>query len=78
MYCLGVKLFLRPCFRIALGELVIRKALLLCMLLKSQTTAIVSGTACNVPELFAAFEGLGFVYICMFSPMFYCLLSGID
>lgn len=34
----------------------IRKALLLCMLLKSQTTAIVSGTACNVPELFAAFE----------------------
>lgn len=34
----------------------IRKALHLCMLLKSQTTATSSGTACNVLELFAAFE----------------------
>lgn len=34
----------------------IRRALLLCTLLKSQATATSSGVACNVPELFAAFE----------------------
>lgn len=33
-----------------------RKEVLLCVLLKSQTTATFSDTVCNVPEVFAAFE----------------------
>lgn len=33
-----------------------RKEVLLCVLLKSQTTATFSGTASNVLEIFAAFE----------------------